>query len=254
MQLDDKAIVVVGGTTGLGLAGAAACVAAGARVVVVGRSADSGRAAVRQLGSAARLLSGDAADPQVAPRAIELAVQDFGRCDGLYHVAGGSGRSRGDGPLHELTDDGWSATLDVNLRTAFNSCRAAARQFLTQGSGSVVVMSSVLAYAPSPQYFATHAYAAAKAGVIGLARAAASYYAPHNIRFNVVAPALVDTPMSQRAVGSREILDYVAGKQPLGGVGQPQDLDGAVVYLLSDQSQFVTGQVLAVDRGWSVTG
>ena len=116
-------------------------------------------------------------------------------------------------------------------------------------------MSSVLGFSPSPHYFGTHAYAAAKAAIIGLTKAAAGYYAPANIRLNVVAPALVATPMSQRAQNDEEILAFVASKQPLEGgrIGLPSDLDGAAVFFMSDASRFVTGQVLAVDGGWTVS-
>jgi NAD(P)-dependent dehydrogenase (short-subunit alcohol dehydrogenase family) len=201
-------------------------------------------------------VAADAADPTTAPHAIARALSDFGNCHALYHVAGGSGRAMGDGPLHEVTDDGWHQTLDLNLTSLFYSNRAAARHFVTSRTQGVVLnMSSVLAMWPSPRFFATHAYAAAKSAVIGFTRSCAAYYAPHNIRFNVIAPALTDTPMSQRAVVNEEIRRYVATKQPLDGgrIGRPEDLDAAVVYLLSDRSRFVTGQVLTVDGGWSVT-
>ncbi len=254
--LDKKTIVIVGGTTGLGLSAARACVAAGARVVIVGRSAASLDLALGELGPSARGLLGDACDPGTAERAIETAVHDLGGFDGLYHVAGGSGRSMGDGPLHEITGQGWDQTLRLNLDSLFLSNRAAVRELLKQGTGgSILNMSSVLGFSPSPRYFATHAYAAAKSAVIGIAKASAAYYAPRGIRFNVVAPALVETPMARRAAGDREILEFIATKQPLDGgrIGKPEDLDAAVVYLLSDASRFVTGQVLAIDGGWSVT-
>ena len=120
--------------------------------------------------------------------------------------------------------------------------------------GVVLNMGSVLGFSPAPQFFATHTYAATKAAIIGLTKSAAAYYAPRNIRFNVVAPALVETPMAARAVNDEEIKRYICTKQPLDGgrVGQAEDLDDLVLYLLSDQSRFVTGQVLAVDGGWSV--
>ena len=253
--LDQKTIVIVGGTTGLGLSAARACVAAGARVVIVGRSAASLDLALRELGPAARGLVGDACDPATAERAIETAVRDLGGFDGLYHVAGGSGRSMGDGPLHEITGQGWDQTLRLNLDSLFLSNRAAVRELLKKGAGSILNMSSVLGFSPSPRYFATHAYAAAKAAVIGITKASAAYYAPRGIRFNAVAPALVETPMARRAAGDGEIREFIATKQPLDGgrIGKPEDLDAAVVYLLSDASRFVTGQVLAIDGGWSVT-
>jgi NAD(P)-dependent dehydrogenase (short-subunit alcohol dehydrogenase family) len=254
--LSEKVIVVIGGTTGLGLSGAAACVAAGARVVVVGRNANHAAEAERLLGAAARAMVGDATESDTARRAVKLAVATFGQLDGLYHVAGGSGRMQGDGPLGAISDDGWDYTLRLNLTSLFYSNRAAIEQFLAQGSpGAILNMGSVLGFSPAPKFFATHAYAAAKAAIEGLSRSASAYYAPHDIRINVITPALVETPMSQRAVGDEAIRRYIESKQPLDGgrVGQPSDLDAAVIYFLSDQSRFVTGQTLAVDGGWSVT-
>ena len=119
----------------------------------------------------------------------------------------------------------------------------------------VLNMGSVSAASPSPRYFSTFGYAAAKSAVVGMTRSAAAYYAGENIRFNVVAPALVDTPMARRAAGDEEIMAFVRTKQPLDGgrIGKADDLDGAVVYLLSEAAKFVTGQVLAVDGGWGVS-
>lgn len=256
LRLADKVIVIVGGTSGLGLSAARACVAAGAAVVVVGRDAGKCRAAVEQLGPRARQWAGDASEPSTSTRAIELAVESFGGFHGLYHVAGGSGRARGDGPLDQLSDEGWSYTLRENLDALFYANRAAVRYFFQAGQpGTILNMTSVLAASPSPRYFATHAYATAKAAAIGLTRAAAAYYAPHDIRFNAIAPALVDTPLAQRAAGDPQIMQYVATKQPLDGgrIGCAEDVDSAAVYFLSDESRFVTGQVLAVDGGWTVS-
>jgi NAD(P)-dependent dehydrogenase (short-subunit alcohol dehydrogenase family) len=254
--LKNQVIVVVGGTSGLGLSGAQACAAAGAAVVAVGRDGAKGSRLHEQFGDRVRIVEGDATDPETAVKAIQEAMTAFRRCDGLYHVAGGSGRSHGDGPLDQLSDAGWEFTLRLNLDSLFYSNRAAVQHFLRQGRGGVILnMASVLAFAPSPRYFATHAYAAAKAAIIGLTKAAAASYAPQNIRINAVAPALVETPMAQRAVGNEAIRDFVRHRQPLDGgrVGQPTDVDQAVVYLLSDHSRFVTGQVLAIDGGWSVS-
>jgi NAD(P)-dependent dehydrogenase (short-subunit alcohol dehydrogenase family) len=249
-------IVVMGGTTGLGLSAARALVAHGARVVVCSRSQTNVDAALAELGPQAAGWAGDASLPDTAECAIALAVQRFGRLDGLYHVAGGSGRSHGDGALHEMTDDGLRYTLDLNLASLMLSNRAAVRQFLAQGGGGAILnMGSVLGWSPSPEFFASHAYAAAKAGILGFSRSIASYYAPQNIRVNVIAPALVETPMSRRAVGNEAVLDFIAQKQPLEGgrVGLPEDCDGAALFLLSRAARFITGQVIAVDGGWTVS-
>mgnify|MGYP003341320499 CR=1 FL=1 len=255
-KLSGKVLVVIGGTSGLGLSAARAFVREGARLVVVGRNAEKVEAAERELGSAVAGLAGDAMQPATAPAAVALALEKFGGFHGLYHVAGGSGRRQGDGPLHELTDAGWEFTLNENLTSLLYSNRAAVRQLLAQRSGGAVLnMGSVLGWSPSPTHFATHAYATAKAGIIGLTRSAAAHYAKDNIRFNLLAPALVTTPMSARAQGDPEVLDFIRTKQPLDGgrIGQPEDLDAAAVFLMSDDSKFVTGQVLAVDGGWCVT-
>ncbi|HAM73581.1 MAG TPA: short-chain dehydrogenase, partial [Verrucomicrobiales bacterium] len=227
-----------------------------ARVVVVGRNPEGVAAAARELGPAGRALAGDASDPATAPTAIQEGIRSFGGFHALYHVAGGSGRRMGDGPLHEITDEGWAGTLQLNLTSLFLSNRAAVRQFIAQGSGGAVLnMGSVLGFSPSPAHFSTHAYATTKAAIIGLTRSSAAYYAGRNIRFNVIAPALVATPMSRRAQEDEAILRFIATKQPLDGgrIGRPEDLDAAAVYLLSPGSRFVTGQVLAVDGGWSVS-
>ncbi|MCF7762944.1 MAG: SDR family oxidoreductase [Verrucomicrobia bacterium] len=255
-RLDSKTVVIIGGTTGLGLSAAKAFLNSGARVVAVGRNPESVRAAQLELGGDAFVLSADAARSDTAPQAIEEALNRFGGFHGLYHVAGGSGRRMGDGPLHELTDAGWEATLNLNLTSVFYSNRAAVLQFQRQKSGgSILNLTSVLAYSPSPRFFATHAYATAKAAIIGLTCTSAAYYASASIRFNALAPALVETPMAQRAVQDDSIRQFIHTKQPLEGgrVGQPEDTDAAAVFFLSDDSRFITGQVLAVDGGWSVS-
>jgi len=254
--LEKKSLVVIGGTSGLGFSAARAFLAAGARVVIVGRDGAKVEAAEKELGRNVIGFVADATDPKSAPAAINIALGNFQRFDGLYHVAGGSGRRQGDGPLHELTDEGWGYTINENLTSLVYSNRAAVRQFLKQQSGGAILnMGSVLGFSPSPHFFGTHAYATAKAAIIGLTRSAAAYYAPANIRLNVLAPALVATPMSQRAQSDAAILGFIATKQPLDGgrIGHASDLDGAAVYFMSDDSKFVTGQVLAVDGGWSVS-
>lgn len=254
--LKEKIIVIIGGTSGLGLAAAIRCREEGAKLVVVGRDADKTRTAQDILGDGALALSGDATNAATIEQAILTAVQNFGGFHGLYHVAGGSGRRFGDGPLHEMTDEGWEKTLHWNLDSVMLSNRAALQYFVKhQQAGVLLNMSSVLGYSPSPKYFATHAYAAAKAGIIGFSRSIAAYYAPHNIRVNVIAPGLVETPMSQRAFKDQEIMNFISTKQPLqqGRPARAIDLADTAVYLLSDRSALVTGQVIAVDGGWTVT-
>jgi NAD(P)-dependent dehydrogenase (short-subunit alcohol dehydrogenase family) len=243
-MLTNKKIVIVGGTTGMGLAATQAFVANGAQVVAVGRDVDSCQAVQLQLKNCFSL-SADACEPDTAQNAITLCQQSFGGFDGLYHVAGGSGRQMG-----------WNYTFSLNLTSLMLSNQAAVRAFLAQGTGgSILNMSSVLGYSPSITHFTTHAYAAAKAAVFGFSKSIAAYYASNNIRVNVVAPALVETPMAQRAAQNEAIMAFIKTKQPLDGgrIGHTNDLNGAALYFMSDCSKFTTGQILSVDGGWGVS-
>jgi len=255
--LNGLAIVIIGGSTGIGFSAARAFLAAGARgVVITGRNPESLASALTELGERAAGLSGDAIEPDHAAQAVSLAISRFGGFHGLYHVAGGSGRRMGDGPLHEVSDAGIRATLALNLESLILSNRAAVRQFLRQESGGAILnLGSVLGSSPSSGFFATHIYAAAKSAAVGFTRSIASYYAPQGIRVNLLAPGLVETPMAKRAAGDAEILEFIRTKQPLEGgrIGQAADLDAAAVHFLSPGSSFTTGQVLAVDGGWSVS-
>ena len=254
--LKEKSIVIIGGTTGIGFAAAVAFVEHGANVVVVGRNPESVTKASSAFGESGIAMAGDASNPETAAQAIGLCIKKFGNFTGLYHVAGGSGRKFGDGPLHELSLDGWNQTFSLNLTSLMLSNQAAIKFFLhRRTSGTILNMGSVLGFSPSPKYFVTHAYAATKSAVIGFTKSIASYYAANNIRINVLTPALVETPMAQRAANNDLILSFIKTKQPLDGgrISQPMDLNGAAIYFMSDYSNFTTGQVLAVDGGWSVS-
>ena len=252
----NKRIVIIGGTAGMGLSTAMASIDEGANVVVVGRNPEHCEEARSKLKENSLVITADATHESTAEQAIQVCEEKFGGFDGLYHVAGGSGRKFGDGPLHELTLEGWQKTMELNLTSLMLSNRAAIKYFIDQKKGGVILnMSSVLAYSPSPKHFSTHAYAAAKSAVIGFSRSIAAYYAPRNIRVNVIAPSLIETPMSGRAKNDESIMQFIKTKQPLdeGRIGIPEDVDGAAVFLLSDRSKFITGQVIAVDGCWSVT-
>lgn len=254
--LANKRLVIIGGTAGMGLSAAIACIDEGAKVIAVGRNAEHVNEANKKFNSNGFSIEADATDETTAVNAIDFCIKKFGGFDGLYHVAGGSGRKFGDGPLHEITTEGWEKTLQLNLTSLMFSNRAAVKYFMEKKqSGVILNMSSVLGFSPSPKYFSTHAYAAAKSAVIGFTKATAAYYAQNNIRINVIAPSLIETPMSQRATHDETIMQFIKTKQPLdnGRIGVPGDADGAAVFLLSDHAKFITGQVISVDGGWSVS-
>lgn len=254
--LQHKAIVIIGGTSGIGLSAAKACWEQGASLCLVGKEENSPLEDAFFTKTRVQLQWADACLPYTADAAIRTCHEKYGGFHGLYHVAGGSGRKWGDGPLHEMSMEAWEQTLQLNLSSVMLSNRAAIRYWMQhQTGGSLLNLSSVLATSPSPGHFATHAYATAKAGIIGMSRSLAAYYAPFNIRVNVLQAGLIKTPMSQRASANETIQQYIKTKQPLGngGMGVPENLDGLAVYFMSDWSQFTTGQCIAVDGGWSVS-
>jgi NAD(P)-dependent dehydrogenase (short-subunit alcohol dehydrogenase family) len=172
------------------------------------------------------------------------------RLDALVCAHGISGRSLGDGPVETCTEAGWDAVVDANLKSVFLYAKQAIPALRENGGGAIVTLSSALGLVGGDDDFATHAYAASKAGVIGLTRAMAVTYARDGIRCNVVAPGLIATPMSERARHDRAILARLPELQPLtGDFGSADDVAQACLYLAT--APFVTGAVLSVDGGWT---
>ena len=260
-RLRDR-VCLITGSTGIAAAAAIRCAAEGASVFVISRTAGNARALAQRVtegGGQAGWAAADLTLETETDAAVAAAVERFGRIDGCFTVAGGSGRRFGDGPIHELTMDGWDRTLELNLRSQALTCRAVVRQMLAQEPndsgtrGSVLLMGSVTASDPVPAFFATHAYAAAKGAITALMTSMAATYAADGIRVNVVAPSLTDTPMATRAAGDTRIRAFAGRKQPLAGeMMDPLEVAHAAVYFLSDESRVVTGQLLKVDGGWSV--
>ena len=172
------------------------------------------------------------------------------RLDALLTAHGMSGRRFGDGPVDRCTDEGWDAVLEQNLKSVFLCCRAAIPRLREAGGGAIVTLSSTLALVGGDEDFATHAYAASKGAIVSLTRAMAVTYAKDGIRCNVVAPGLIETPMSRRAQDDPGIRARLPELQPLtGDFGRPEDVAAAAVYLAT--APFVTGAVLTVDGGWT---
>lgn len=185
--------------------------------------------------------------------AIEAAFAEANRTlNGITDVVGivgGSGRSFGDGAIDTVSKAAWDATLELNLTTAFLTAREGIRYI--KSKGSVTLTSSVLAVSPSPEYFKTHAYAVAKAGINGLVTALSAAYLEKEIRINAVAPSLVATPMAARAATNPQIIEFTKKKMPLVKEQLPvSDVVQAYIYLLKNRS--VTGQIITIDGGWTV--
>lgn len=260
-RLDGKAIIITG-ASGIAAASAQHFAAEGARIFVISRTgsrceelAETIRAAGGETGWAVA----DLVDHEQATAAVEAATGFLGRIDGLFNVAGGSGRRFGDGPLHELTAEAWDRTMALNARTHVLVSASVLRRMLEQPRdadglrGAVLNMGSVLASHPVPSLFDTHAYAAAKGTIATLTLATAAWYAPRGIRINAVAPALTTSRMSERAASDPDTVAFAKRRQPLAGGFLPaEDVASAALFLLSSEARFITGQVLAVDGGWSV--
>ena len=263
-RLVGRNCLIVGGTSGIGLAAARRFLEEGARVVVAGRSPEIGTSAMSQLAPLGPVweytFELGLSDSEV-PRLFEYARNALGgRLDIVFHVAGISGRKIGDGLLHECTNEGWERVMQINAFGVFLTNREAVQIMLQQPldetglRGTVVNVGSVLDRSPSPTHFGTVAYAASKGAVRALTTAAAARYAPDRIRFNLLVPGLIDTPMAARAVNDTRIRPYLAAKQPIrGGPGSAEDVAEAAVYLCEPASRFVTGAELVVDGGWCVS-
>ncbi len=246
-------VVLVGGSTGMAESAARRLAVEGARVFVASRTGSHARELAESIG--AGWIQANLADEAQADGAVAACVEQLGRVDALYHVAGISGRRLGDGVVHEMTAEGWDAVMTANARSTFLVARAVVRHLMqARRGGSLLLMSSVSAVHPAPQHFATHAYAASKGAIDAFVRATAAWYAPHGIRINAIAPGLVATPMSRRAQGDEAILGYLEAKQPLPkGPIDADDVTSVALHLLSDEARMVTGQVVTVDGGWSVS-
>jgi NAD(P)-dependent dehydrogenase (short-subunit alcohol dehydrogenase family) len=255
-------VILVTGSTGMAAAAAERFAAEGAAVFITSRTESHCRELADRIeaaGGRAAFRAADLADEAQVEAAVGACADTFGRIDGLFSVAGGSGRRFGDGPIHEVSGDAWDATLALNLRTQALVCGSVVRQMLNQEPnpggtrGSILLMGSVTVTDPVPELFGTHAYAAAKGATTALMTAMAATYLGDRIRVNTVAPSLTRTPMANRAAGDERILAFARDKQPLAGeMLDPDEVAHAAVYFLSDESRTVTGQLLKIDGGWSV--
>lgn len=248
----DEVLLITGSS---GIAAAVARMwAAENPVFILGINEDECRSLSGELGRSGFAL-GDVRDEAVVRRAVQSCLEKWGRIDALMNVVGISVRSLGDGPLHQCTTEAWDTAMDVNLKGSFLMCREVLSLWTkNQQSGAILNTGSVLARHPQRQHFATTAYAASKGAIESMSLAAAAYYAPQNIRINVIAPGLVHTPMTARAQNNAEITEYMTHKQPLRqGMLTADDIARTACFLLRKDSGPITGQIVTVDAGWTVS-
>jgi NAD(P)-dependent dehydrogenase (short-subunit alcohol dehydrogenase family) len=248
----DEVLLITGSS---GIAAAVARMwAAESPVFIFGVNENECRALADELGNTGYSV-GDVRDLVAIQSSISECLDRFGRIDALMNVAGVSARAMGDGPLHQCTSEAWDAVMDLNAKGTFMMCREVLDLWTKNGQqGAILNTGSVLARHPQREHFATVGYAASKGAIEAMSLAAAAYYAPEGIRINVIAPGLVQTPMTARAQENAEIAKYIVHKQPLRkGMLTAEDIAKTACFLLRRDSSPITGQIVTVDAGWTVS-
>lgn len=253
MSLRNKIAIITGAGQGIGRGCAKAFAREGAKVVIANRSIEHGEEAAQHIinqGGEAIFVQVDVSQPEQVEAMVTRTMDHFGRLDVLVSNAGIGGRKFGDGPIHECTVEGWDTIMGVNLRGTFLACKFAIPELL-KTRGNIITMSSILGLVGTQGLYDTHAYMTTKAGIIGLTRNIAAYYAKQGLRANCLAPGLVDTQMATRTKADEALLAQIGFWQPLGPIGDVQDVAEAAVFLAGDEAKFITGIVLPIDGGWS---
>jgi gluconate 5-dehydrogenase len=246
LDVRGKVVLVTGGTRGLGLAMAEGLARFGADLVIVNRHRDAGERAadtLRTHGGRVLALEGDVTQPARIAQFVGDALDAFGRIDVLVNNAGTNIRK----PILEMVEADWDEVIDTNLKGIFFTAQAVARGMVERRAGKIINVSSIFGSVGFPR---VAAYAASKGGINQLTRVMALEWAPYGICVNAIAPAYIKTEMTADWLEDPERYRLIVGSTPLGRVGEGRDLIGAVVYLASDWSNYVTGTILGVDGGW----
>ncbi len=245
--LQDKVAIVTGASSGIGAAAARLFAAEGARVVLGARSAGKLDALAAEIGAAAATCPGDARDPDWATALVATAEDRFGGLDIAFNNAGTLGEM---GPAHEITPEGWRDTLEVNLTAAFLAARAQIPALRRRGGGSLVFTSTFVGHTAGFPGMA--AYAASKAGLVGLVQVLAAEGGADGIRANALLPGGTDTPMGRQVADTEEMQQFVAGLHALKRTAAPEEIARAALFLASDAASFVTGTAMLADGGVSI--
>ncbi|MBA2567755.1 MAG: 3-oxoacyl-[acyl-carrier-protein] reductase [Actinobacteria bacterium] len=234
-SLEGKTALVTGGSRGIGRAIAVELARAGAEVVVGYRSGtEEAEAVATEIGG--RAAQADVSDPEQARALVETAGE-------IAILVNNAGLTR-DGVLARMTDADWRDVIETNLSSVFYTCRAASRGMMKRRSGSIVNISSIVGLRGN---WGQTNYSSSKAGIIGFTKSLARELGSRGVRANVVAPGYVKTRLTDEL--PEEARDAMLANTPLGRLGDPEDIAGAVRFLCSDDASFITGEVLLVDGG-----
>ena len=243
LSLEGRVALVTGAARGIGAATALALAEAGARVALVDRDAAGIEAtadAIGRAGSDALAIPADVTDAPAIERAVDVVVAEWGRLDVLVNNAG----IVRDATLGKVSDEDWTATVDVNLRGTMVGTRAALRPMRAAGTGRILSATSVVARMGN---YGQTAYAASKAGIIGLTRTWARELGPLGITANAVAPGFIDTEMAKGVPA--KVLDALLERTAARRMGRPEEVAAVYVFLASDLASFINGAVVGVDGG-----
>lgn len=251
-RLNDKTAIITGATSGIGEAAALLFAREGAAVVMSGRRADKLDALVKQiesLGGTAVAVPGDVREESHARACVNAAMDRFGRLDIAFNNAGGTPAM---GPVTEVDPAGWQETLDLNLTSAYFGARHQIPAMVKSGGGALIFTSSFVG--STVGFPGMAAYAASKAGLVGLAQTLAVEYGAQGIRANALLPGGIDTPMNVANTpgAAPETRAFIEGLHALKRMGTPQELAEAALFLASDAASFVTGSALLADGGVSI--
>jgi NAD(P)-dependent dehydrogenase (short-subunit alcohol dehydrogenase family) len=249
--LAGKVAIVTGASAGIGYATAKLFVREGARVVVAARRQRELNilvAEIAEAGGSAVALAGDVSDEVFAKALVDLATSKYGGVDIAFNNAGTLGKLGLSVPDMALAD--WNDTLATSLGSAFLGAKYQIPAMLKRGGGSLIFTSSFVGYTVGfPQ---TAAYAASKAGLIGLTKALAAEYGPQKIRVNALLPGGTDTPMGRTFADTPEAIAFVKSLHALKRIAEPQEIANSALYLASEMSSFTTGTALLADGGVSI--
>ena len=249
-QLERKVAIVTGATSGIGRAAARLFAAEGAKVVATGRrqaELDALLAEIRSAGGEAAAIAGDIRNEALSAALVDLAVERFGGLDIAFNNAGATGAVA---PTPEIDANAWRETIETNLTSAFLCARRQIPAMIERGGGALLFTSTFVGHTVGFQGLA--AYAAAKAGLIGLTQVIAAEFGGAGVRANALLPGGTDTPMGRQVASTPESRTYIEGLHALRRLATPEEIARSALHLVSEASSFMTGTAVLVDGGFSI--